>query len=277
LASSKRTAQKAQCLNNLKELGTADIMYVADNKVFIQPSSSVYLGVNSQWMGPMMDNMSRGTNVLLCPTASAPPLPSVISQYSLNTSVGTGNISGTSDGCYVDGTLNGGSSGLSAISTSYTANGWLYVNSAGAGGGDGSKYIEPANSIPDPQWYYVSEASLNNPANTPMFLDGPWVDAWPAENDSPSHNLYTGVLGQNNMGHTSEMSRITMARHGINPGIADRSHTKPWQSAPPVGGINYVFADGHAEYNRLTLAMWNYNWHRSWGTKNKVSPGLPIP
>ena len=27
LASSKRTAQKAQCLNNLKELGTADIMY----------------------------------------------------------------------------------------------------------------------------------------------------------------------------------------------------------------------------------------------------------
>ncbi len=275
LAASKRRAQQAQCANNLKQLGMADLMYVADNKVFIQPSASQYLGANSEWLGPMMDNLSRGTNVLLDPVASQPALPSIVSQYNLGANIGSQVQAGTADACYIRGGFTGGSSGLTAISGSYACNGWLYV-SGGAGQGDGKNYEGTMGYPADPGLYYVTEASVNQPSNTPFFLDGTWCDLWPLENDNQAKNLYTGGLGEGKANTAgTEMERITITRHSINPASADRNHRLPWQTSPPVGTIDLVFGDGHFELIKMGLSIYNYNWHRGWGTYVKVAPGTP--
>jgi prepilin-type N-terminal cleavage/methylation domain-containing protein/prepilin-type processing-associated H-X9-DG protein len=275
LASAKRSAQVTYCLNNEKQLSLADVQYVADNKIFIQPSASQYLGANSEWLGNMVDALSRNTNVLMCPTALTPAPASVIAQYSLGTDVGAGNWVGTANNYYIRGGLSGGTSGLTEISASYMANGWLYV-SGGAGQGDG-KGFEGASGYPaDPGLYYVTESSLNVPANTPLFFDGTWCDTWPLEKDAVAKNLYTGILGEGMGKQGLEMGRMTMTRHGINAAAADPNHQKSWNISPPVGAINITFADGHAQYVRMTYAVFNYNWHRNWSVPpNTASPGNP--
>jgi prepilin-type N-terminal cleavage/methylation domain-containing protein len=275
LANAKRRAQQAQCANNLKQLGMADLMYVADNRVFICPNASQYLGNNSEWLGPMMDNISRGTNVLLDPVASQPALPSIVSQYSLAADIGNEVQAGTADAAYIRGGFSGGSSGLTEICASYACNGWLYVtNNVGKGDGNGFEGAAPFPT--DPALYYVTESSMMQPSNTPFFVDGVWCDLWPMETDSQAKNLYTGALGEGKaqaMG--TEMGRITFTRHSINPASADRDHVRPWGSSPPVGTVNMVFGDGHFELIKMGLGIYNYNWHRSWGVYTKVAPGFP--
>lgn len=267
LASAKRTAQQAGCLNNLKQLGTADLLYVADFKVYIQPSASTYLGNNSEWLGTMLDNISRQTNALLDPTASQPVPPGILNTplgAQLQANVGAGNIVGTGDYYYTRGGLGANASGLTEISASYMANGWLYCKN-GAGQGDGPG-VETANGVTDPAWVFITESSLQQPATTPMFFDGTWCDCWPAENDSPAKNLYTGALGTG-AAHTGvEMGRMTLARHGINPASAPQNYTRKWQQFPPnVGMDDLVFADGHASYAKMNTGLYSFTWHRNWG------------
>jgi prepilin-type N-terminal cleavage/methylation domain-containing protein len=273
LASAKRTAQQASCLNNLKQLGAADLIYVTDYKLYIQPSASAYLGANGEWLGTMLDNISRNTNTLLCPTASLPAPQGLLNQMpQLLSNVGAGNTVGTSDYYYIRGGLSGGSSGLKQISSSYMANGWLYCKN-GQGQGDANANnngVEPGYGVSDPAWVFVTESSLQQPATTPMFFDGAWCDCWPGEKDYPAQNLYTGVLGETTAGaaghYPYEMGRMTMARHGLNPKQASFS-TKSWKSNPPnQGTTDLVFADGHAAYAKMNLGLWSYTWHRSWGS-----------
>jgi prepilin-type N-terminal cleavage/methylation domain-containing protein len=218
LASAKRQAQQTACINNLHQLGIADLLYVADNKTYIQPSASQWLGNNSEWLGLMMDETARQTNLLLCPTAIFPPSAAVQAQFNLDTSVGSnnGNFSGTSDGCYNVGTLGGaGTSGLFNIEASFACNGWLYYTPGKGGGGDGTGF-EGATGYPaDPGLYYVSESSMNQPGNTPLFLDGVWCDLWPLETDNQAKNLYTGALGEGMGKGGIEMGRMTFTRHAI--------------------------------------------------------------
>lgn len=278
LAIARRSAQVTYCLNNEKQLALADLQYVTDNKIFIQPSSSQYLGNNNnaEWLGNMIDNLSRGTNVLLCPTADQAMPPSILSQYpALAVNVGAGNWVGTANYFYTRGDLSGtGTSHLTEISASYMANGWLYVN-GGAGQGDG-KGFEGTGPYPrDPGLYYVTESSMQLPANTPLFFDGTWCDCWPLENDSTAKNLYTGALGEGAAHQGLEMGRMTMTRHGMNAAAADRLHQKTWNVSPPIGAINMCFGDGHAQFVKMTYGIYNFNWHRDWGVYTKVNPGLP--
>ena len=275
LASAKRTAQVSYDINNLKQLGTADLIYVADNRVYIQPSASAYLGGNSEWLGTMLDNVSRQTNLLICPTAAQPVPAAVASQYGLNTSVGAGNFSGTTEFFYTRGLTGNGTSRLQDISSSYMANGWLYV-SGGKGQGDGAGFEGGSGYPADPALYYVTESSVNQPPITPLFFDGVWCDTWPLEADAVAKNLYTGILGEGSGGHQgTEMARLTISRHYMNPGAADRNHTKKWNIAPPTGAIDFVFADGHAEAVKMGLRIYSYQWHRNWGVYAPISPAAP--
>jgi prepilin-type N-terminal cleavage/methylation domain-containing protein len=264
LASAKRKAQQAYCTSNLKQLALTDIMYVNQTGKFIQPGgANSFLGSQSEWMGPLINYFSQATNMLLCPTArDALTAPLV--------TMGGGQV-GAADHCYyrsLDGTA---TSGWTLVNCSYQCNGWLYTDDSGNGTGDG-KNIETAHgNVTDPAWYYGSESSMEQPVNTPLFVDGVWVDAWPAENDSPSANLYTGQYGGN---HDNEMGRFTIARHGgVNAGSAPRNYTTPWQFSPPKGGVDVGFGDGHVELVFLP-DLWNYNWHRGWNPA-RVNIGLP--
>jgi prepilin-type N-terminal cleavage/methylation domain-containing protein/prepilin-type processing-associated H-X9-DG protein len=275
LATARRSAETTYCLNNEKELALADLQYVADNKVFIQPSDSRYLGKNSEWLGTLLDNTSFGTNILFCPVATQAAPPSVVSQYGLGANIGNETQAGTANNCYIRGGMSGGTSGLTEMSCTYMANGWLYV-SGGVGQGDGKADIEGNSGYPgDPALYYTTESSLQRPDNTPLFFDGTWCDCWPCEKDDVAKNLYTGVLGESG-GHSGlEMGRMTITRHGMNAAAADRNHQKIWTISRPVGAINMCFADGHAQFVTMTYDIFNYNWHKDWGKYAPVKPGIP--
>ena len=77
LAAAQRRAQEAGCLNNLKQLAEADIMYVGDYGKFIENSANPQFGANSEWMGALLDYFSKATNVLICPAAQKPAIGGV--------------------------------------------------------------------------------------------------------------------------------------------------------------------------------------------------------
>jgi len=69
LASAKRKAQQTSCINDLKQLTLANIMYVGDNKVWVGPLNSNPSFSQGDWMGAMLAFYGNATNVLFCPTA----------------------------------------------------------------------------------------------------------------------------------------------------------------------------------------------------------------
>jgi type II secretory pathway pseudopilin PulG len=262
LASAKRKAQQAACESNLKQLTLANIMYANDMGKFIEPAGAgSFLGDQGEWMGSLIDYFSKATNMLICPTAStlAQSAPAAMN----------GGQTGTADHCFYRSLDNTALSGWTAVSCSYQCNGWLYSGSGGTGAGDGVN-IETSHGVTGSAWFYTKESSMEKPVNTPFFVDGVWMDTWPAEDDSPSKNLYTGYYTT----HDNEMGRITVARHGgVNPGAAPRNAAGLWQFGPPQGAIDMGFGDGHVEAVKLPN-LWSYNWHRAWNP-SKVKIGVP--
>jgi prepilin-type processing-associated H-X9-DG protein len=259
LAGAKRRAQQAVCESNLRQLCLADVMYAGDNGKFIEATPGgvrTFLGDQGEWMGSIIDYFSKATNLLLCPTAPTPPAPGMVQNY-----MGGGGQNGSADHCYFRNLNATATSNWRTVDCSYQCNGWLYTAGGGTGQGDGNgDGIETAHGVKDPEWYFGKESSMEKPDNTPMFTDGPWVDTWPAEDDGPAANLYTGYYGA----HANEMGRITIARHGgVIPSAAPRNDTTPWQFSPPKSAINVGLADGHVELSKLPN-LWSYNWHKLW-------------
>jgi prepilin-type N-terminal cleavage/methylation domain-containing protein len=69
LGRSKETARRISCVNNLKELGTASIMYADDSRGYLPPRSSV-----ERWPAEFSSNY-RALGLLRCPT-DGPQTPS---------------------------------------------------------------------------------------------------------------------------------------------------------------------------------------------------------
>src|SRR5690242_2521809 len=67
LASAKYRAQRISCLNNLKQLAIAGIMYKGDNaKMFSYTGGSGGIP-NSLWMGTLITYYSKANNLRTCP------------------------------------------------------------------------------------------------------------------------------------------------------------------------------------------------------------------
>jgi prepilin-type N-terminal cleavage/methylation domain-containing protein len=268
LAAAKSKAQAAICMSNQRQLCLADVMYAADNGKFIEPGTGSYLGKNGEWIGAIIDYFAKADKLLLCPTAAV-PAPAGIT---VNTAGGQG---GTANFCYTRAGLSGGTSGLTNISSSYSGNGWLYVLSTGKGAGDGSS-VETAHNITDSGWYFRKESSMKSPTLTPLFSDGTWVDAWPAEDDGPSHDLWTGSFSASNAGEGggyNEMALLTILRHGGRAAARSTTITAANQ-LPARGGIIVGLGDGHVEPSKLPN-LWNYQWHKNWGVTVAVKIGTP--
>src|SRR5580692_4173318 len=69
LSSAKRRAQQIACVNGLKQLALANVMYAQDNKVYVGPMNTNALNSQGDWMGAMLSYYGNATNVLFCPTA----------------------------------------------------------------------------------------------------------------------------------------------------------------------------------------------------------------
>jgi prepilin-type N-terminal cleavage/methylation domain-containing protein/prepilin-type processing-associated H-X9-DG protein len=264
LARAKMRALQADSLNNVKQLTMANVMYSNDYGTFVQPSSAGSLyGSEGEWMGAMMEYFSKSTNLLVCPSAQ------LVSPAGFSSVMGAGGQVGAANYSYYR-NLNG-TGPIPAIVASYQYNGWLYVSGNGSGGsGDGSG-IEGAHGAADPDWFYRKESNMENAANTPVFFDGAWVDAWPAENDGPAQDLWRGSYSS----HANEMGRFTILRHGVTTAQSPKLITAANQ-LPVKGGINVGFADGHGELSTLPH-LWSFNWHHNWGRTVNVMIGPPQP
>jgi len=238
LASAKRRAQQISCINGIKQLDLANIMYVGENKVWVGPLTSNPNTSLGDWMGTMLAFYGNATNVLFCPTAPDKGNPT------------GGNTAGTADSAW-----HWVSGGPPYFASSYGYNSWL---SGGIG-----------NTNAYPNGAYKNDVSVQNSTLTPMFFDAYFINCDPIEGDSPStgtsgsgYNLYNGNASLAQEG----MARLTVARHGLSS--APRSLTKG--SALP-GTINMGFTDGHAENLKLEN-LWTLYWHRGW-----VAQATPTP
>ncbi len=224
LSKAKQKAQQISCLNNIKQLTLANIMYVGDNKRWVGPLNSNPALSQGDWMGAMLSFYGNATNVLFCPLAPDKGNPNNIA-----------NPPGTANSAW-HWTLSD-----PVYASSYGYNSWL-------AGGLGNVTLYPDGP-------YKNDSAVENTVLTPMFMDSTWINFDPIEKDPPARDLYNGEPGKEGM------QRITIARHGARPaGSAPRNVPI---GAALVGSINIGFTDGHAENVKLEN-LWTLNWHRGW-------------
>jgi prepilin-type N-terminal cleavage/methylation domain-containing protein/prepilin-type processing-associated H-X9-DG protein len=256
LAAAKRHAQQISCLNNIKQMTLADIMYFSDYGNGIPDQSPS--GSTGSWFINFIGYYSKATNVLICPTTSQP----LLSGYNNNQD---GNA--VTPWCKTDYAGNG-----APYIGSYIINGWFscgVTNGIVSPNGDGNG---------SPQYYYLKESAVKYASTTPVFSDGIWVDFWPLEGDSPCHDL-RGTLTINGTAVTNpqqgaypgkSFARTVVARHDCNPTAPNSWINK---GDVPPGAINVGMFDGHAELSKLRN-LWNYTWHNQWNSKI-ATPGTP--
>jgi prepilin-type N-terminal cleavage/methylation domain-containing protein len=239
LASSKRAAQRTQCINNLKQQVIAAIMYISDSQ---GQSLPIYTTANNNacWMGDLIGYEGNNGNVRICAVASNTNGPSNLKP------------AGACDSSWV------WANSTPSIAGSYAMNGWLYS-------GDQSVIATYRNDISSSQavsYEFGKESNIRSPVITPFAVDAVWVDMWPIESDPPGGDLYSGSdPGQSGIENPPELRRCVTPRHGWrNPSSAPQSFNTV-NRLP--GGVDVALMDGHVAQPQLEV-LWGYNWHVGW-------------
>ncbi len=176
LARAKAKGQAAVCLNNLKQMGLGQIMYVTETgKTF-----PVGYNPSNFWMAVIRRDVPAD-KIRLCPTAPVPVKRNP-----------TGEAIGTATAAWY-GPLKTPIQWNTGFESSYGMNGWMY-SPVGEG-------------VADPAKQFAGESSYENPTRTPIFGDCNWADAWPLPSDTPARDVATG-------GNSAMMQRFCISRHG---------------------------------------------------------------
>ncbi|MGI8966059.1 MAG: type II secretion system protein [Limisphaerales bacterium] len=158
LSRAKVKALNIQCINNIKQIGTAHFMYVNDTgktMPYQQPGDTYDL-----WMKKLVNGYAFVNKVRVCPVA--PDQNPWIQRSTLLDGFGMVNQSWK----WIYGTTN--------YQGSYAINGWFY------------------SGVADPAREFGNESAIKYTSRTPIFADSVWVDTWPAGSDPPARNLYEG-------------------------------------------------------------------------------------
>ena len=211
LARAKLKARQITCVNNLKQLITAAVLY--QNDTGASPGSIAYNAVESLWMETLIQHYARVSSIRLCPNAPPrSPLPS-------------GTTAGDAATAWFWALSSTNYSG------SYGMNSWLYTY-------EGAKQWDS-----DQSKYFLKDTAIQFPSRTPFFMDAIWPDLWPLATSPPARNLFLGDVSG------GRMTRCTIARHlNGSPKSAPQS-VAPGKTL--VGGIAMSFADSHVEMVRL--------------------------
>jgi len=248
LSSAKARAKNISCLNNLRQTGIANAMYLGDyGKSFTYDTSRL-------WIENILVYNSHASNIVVCPVASKPTTRTDYSpQY----------LYGRGDQVWKWTPAAPGYVG------SYAFNGWLYSSQnlfpSGGAAGIGPQDLMGAS----PSWQYMSESSVATPTSVPVLADSVEWDSFPFESQGPAKDLYNGCC---DVGR--DMARYTVARHGTRaPGkLAITS------SVGIPGSINTLFFEGHASSTKLQ-DLWTLNWHAGWTPPANISGpvGVVLP
>jgi prepilin-type N-terminal cleavage/methylation domain-containing protein len=224
LSKAKAKSQALKCLNNLKQLGLANYMYVNDCDKVLPYRIDADL-----WQAGLIDRYARVDEVKFCPVAPYSPK----------------KPTGSATTAWVWGSELKPGTKIPKWAGSYALNGWMYA-------GD---WPDAQGLFPSVRNAFRTESDIQQATLTPVFMDSMWIDAWPLEKDPPARNLLEGDAG-----NSAGMSRITLARHGSGPAGAARN--VPAGTALP-GAINLVFADCHAGIVK-NEKLWELSWHKYW-------------
>jgi prepilin-type N-terminal cleavage/methylation domain-containing protein len=237
LSSAKLRAKQIDCVSNIREMSLASTMYTHDSHGNTLPYD--IHGEGLLWMGRLIDYQSKVDAVRLCPVATE------------ITGTDTSQVVqwGTADKAWA---WRSGTPGK-LWSGSYCFNGWLYSELRNSKG-----VVSPE----DAAGVFSREFNVLYPAQTPLFTDGNWLDAWPRTNDPPATDLYNGYHGS---GFNGKIGRVTIPRHGGY--VASRAPRQFDTEQRLPGGINVACYDGHVEPSRLEN-LWNYYWSRTWVPPN---------
>ena len=158
LSKAKLKAQHIKCINNLRQLNLAAVMYQHDTGKPID-----YPSADTLWMKTLLDYQAKVKELRLCPSAAV-----------------TNRANGQGDAAHPW----SWSSGANLMFGSYAINGWLYPFQGG------TQLYFPS----DGPKCFGSDNAITHPSLTPYFMDAVWPDIWPKATDRPTENLYTGGI-----------------------------------------------------------------------------------
>ena len=234
LGRARRAARSTQCLSNLRQIGTAFMVYIQENKSKFSP---YFHNPQIEWMNQTM-KFGMVDAVRLCPEAWEQN-PRLLPGSPPNR-LGAAFYSWGPEGNALMNPMTG-----ERKTGSYGMNGYLYRPAAGTYGGTGTN----STSVKDEN-LLIGHAGggtvgrqrlysfpIKHSAEVPLVADSIWSNGWPTESDGLPANLYS------TNSWTPMMGRFCIARH---------------QRA-----VNMVFLDGHAVPVPL-YELWTLKWHAKW-------------
>jgi len=227
LSKSKEKAQQIKCLNNLRQLTMAALMYQQDTGKSID-----YNVTDTLWLKTLIDYQSKVESIRLCPVAATRP------------SRPTDPTAGTASAPWywsLD-TYTRTNTG------SYSINGWLYFYETKPNG------ISSWISSSDLPKFFQKDSAISQPSLTPFFMDAIWPDTWISSGDLPPKDLFLGDVN-------GALGRICIARHPFTP------NAKSATGQPLPSAINIAYADGHAgklPLQRLKSVIWHRDYQPIW-------------
>jgi prepilin-type N-terminal cleavage/methylation domain-containing protein len=230
LARAKAKAKNTQCLNNLKQYGLANIMYLSDNGgTFMSASGSL-------WMGPLETNYSMKVASRCCPFA---PQITPTTSWNSPSPWASGNGCGTADYPW-DTTANSVLRQYGDIQGGYGMNNFCMTQTA-------------SSSKPED---FGRESTIQKPVLTPYFADCIMYRFDVVSSDVLAPNVYTGDDASG-----GGLGRLSIARHGI---TAPKGNQPAGSSIYSSARIILSLADGHAESSRLIDLKAKYYWNATW-------------
>ena len=218
LALGKRKARDVQCVNNLRQLALAGTTYSCDfDKALAYTDDQGKARAGDIWLSLLSKDYANVDALRICPLAPEVAPGTWWYAKDMNSAWRFQSL--------VDPNK--------AYSGSYAMNGWLYTGLPDGGG-----------------LFFKKFSAVQNGSSTPFFCDSIWADVWPSQQAGSAIDLTRGSL-------TTEMGKITIARHGIAPGNVARNMAG---TEPLRGAINLAFMDGHAERASLE-SLWSFSWH----------------
>ena len=247
LSKAKSKAQQTQCMNNVKQLTAAVIIYVSDyGKTVPDIVAGQTGGQTAGWALNLVDYYSKTTNLLLCPVSTRPA--SNAAGFFYNN--GQGSVDTPWSRTFDNGLVR------ATVTSSYGFNGWFFTDTLNnPSASDGLNYLLPGG-MPGSTGYFVRETTVKRPSETPLVSDQNWAECWPLETDPPYIDTFNGRPSTQK---TYEMGRMAIVRHGSGHGGAFNGTV----SQLP-GAINVGCFDGHASLAKLPALWFNYYWHAQW-------------
>jgi prepilin-type N-terminal cleavage/methylation domain-containing protein len=250
LARAKMQAQQTGCMNNLRQVTTAGLMYLNDTQggfPFNAPGVTGYEPSVAPFWVYALTNYGATDQVRACPSTRI-PLLNVL------------GAAGTADLAWITGVSPSDGITVPSVIGSYGLNSWFqqFVTEGPPQLGYGQY----------PTFFFSKLSSVPQPVKTPLFFDENYDETIPLEADTAARDLYIGqpntAFGYQRLG----MGCCTIQRHGGRTAASSVPHI-PGQPLP--GAINMCFTDGHGELVKLPN-LWDYYWHLNWNPASVTGP-----